>query len=29
MELSANPSAAMQSHLELYREHKPFRMTWK
>lgn len=29
MELSASPPASMVANLELYREHKPFRMTWR
>jgi tetratricopeptide (TPR) repeat protein len=29
MELSASPPASMVANLELYKQHKPFRMTWK
>src|SRR5262249_16060030 len=29
MKLSASPPASMVANLELYKQHKPFRMTWR
>jgi tetratricopeptide (TPR) repeat protein len=29
MEISSAPAGSMQANLELYRQHKPFRMTWR
>jgi hypothetical protein len=29
LELSSSPPASMLSNLEIYKQHKPFRMTWR